>query len=88
VIAALHPAGFPVPNPLHLCEDPDVVGAPFSVMSYVDGRTLILLEDYAGLDRTTVARPDELLVDPDGSGLVPRPKTHHSELRKQADFRR
>jgi aminoglycoside phosphotransferase (APT) family kinase protein len=29
VIAALHPAGFPVAAPLHLCEAPDVIGAPF-----------------------------------------------------------
>ena len=38
VIAALYPTGFPVPVPLHLCADPDVIGAPFYLMSYVDGR--------------------------------------------------
>ena len=36
-IAALHPEGFPVPRPLGLCSDPDVNGAPFYVMDYVDG---------------------------------------------------
>ena len=37
VIAALHPEGFPVPRPLGLCADPDVNGAPFYVMDYVEG---------------------------------------------------
>ena len=36
-IAALHPVGFPVPRPLGLCGDPEVSGAPFYVMDYVDG---------------------------------------------------
>jgi aminoglycoside phosphotransferase (APT) family kinase protein len=63
VIAALHPAGFPVPAPLHLCEDPDVIGAPFCLMSYVDGRTLLSLDALASLDRTAAARVGELLVD-------------------------
>ena len=36
-IAALHPVGFPVPRPLGLCADPDLNGAPFYVMDYVDG---------------------------------------------------
>ena len=40
VIAALHPTGFPVPQPLGLCEDGAVIGAPFYVMALVEGRTL------------------------------------------------
>ncbi len=36
-IAGLHPTGFPVPQPLGLCTDPDVNGATFYVMEYVDG---------------------------------------------------
>jgi aminoglycoside phosphotransferase (APT) family kinase protein len=39
LIAALHPAGFPVPRPYALCEDPAVIGAPFYVMAMVEGRT-------------------------------------------------
>jgi aminoglycoside phosphotransferase (APT) family kinase protein len=37
VISALARAGFPVPEPLLLCPDADVIGAPFYVMRYVDG---------------------------------------------------
>ena len=40
LISALHPAGFPVAKPYALCEDPEVIGAPFYVMSLVHGRTL------------------------------------------------
>lgn len=40
VIAGLHPAGFPVPRPYGLCEDPEVIGSAFYVMEMVRGRTL------------------------------------------------
>jgi aminoglycoside phosphotransferase (APT) family kinase protein len=40
VIAGLHPTGFPVPRPYGLCEDAEVIGAPFYVMEMVEGRTL------------------------------------------------
>jgi aminoglycoside phosphotransferase (APT) family kinase protein len=36
-IAALHPTDVPVPEPKVNCEDPSVIGAPFYVMSFVDG---------------------------------------------------
>jgi len=38
VISALHRQNFPVPEPLAHCDDADIVGTPFFVMSYVDGR--------------------------------------------------
>ena len=38
VLTGLHRAGFPVPAPLALCADPDVTGAPFLAMEFVDGR--------------------------------------------------
>jgi aminoglycoside phosphotransferase (APT) family kinase protein len=38
VIAALHPAGFPVPRPYGLCEDDGVIGSMFYVMQLVEGR--------------------------------------------------
>jgi aminoglycoside phosphotransferase (APT) family kinase protein len=38
VISALHCQNFPVPEPLIYCADADVVGTPFFVMSYVEGR--------------------------------------------------
>lgn len=40
LIAALHPAGYPVPRPLALCEDAGVIGAPFYLMERVAGRTI------------------------------------------------
>ena len=40
LIAALHPAGFPVPRPIALCEDAAVIGAPFYLMERVAGRTI------------------------------------------------
>ena len=39
LISALHPVGFPVPRPYALCEDPEVIGAPFYLMGLVEGRT-------------------------------------------------
>jgi aminoglycoside phosphotransferase (APT) family kinase protein len=39
LIAALHPARFPVARPYALCEDAEVIGAPFYVMEMVEGRT-------------------------------------------------
>ena len=37
VITALHPTDVPVPATYALCEDPDVIGAPFFVMEQVSG---------------------------------------------------
>jgi aminoglycoside phosphotransferase (APT) family kinase protein len=62
VIAALHPTGFPVPTPLHLCPDVDVIGAPFYLMSYVDGQVLRTYEDIQALSPQTARRSSELLV--------------------------
>ena len=38
VTAALHPAGFPVAEPIHLCLDESIIGSWFYVMRYVEGR--------------------------------------------------
>ncbi|MFH8341399.1 phosphotransferase family protein [Streptomyces sp. AM6-12] len=37
VISALHPTSVPVPAPVLLCEDEEVLGAPFYVMEFVAG---------------------------------------------------
>ncbi|GLX02495.1 phosphotransferase family protein [Microtetraspora sp. NBRC 16547] len=37
VMTALGDTGVPVPVTYHLCQDPDVIGAPFYVMEYVEG---------------------------------------------------
>jgi len=39
LLSALHPTGFPVPRPIALCEDENVIGAPFYLMAMVEGRT-------------------------------------------------
>ncbi len=38
MIKALETQGLPVPRALHLCEDPAIIGTPFYVMEYVNGR--------------------------------------------------
>jgi aminoglycoside phosphotransferase (APT) family kinase protein len=38
VISALHRQDFPVPEPIVYCDDPEVVGTPFFIMGYVEGR--------------------------------------------------
>jgi aminoglycoside phosphotransferase (APT) family kinase protein len=40
VMHALGPVGVPVPRMRVLCEDPGVIGTPFYIMDYVDGRVL------------------------------------------------
>ncbi|MFH8977528.1 phosphotransferase family protein [Streptomyces sp. NPDC017890] len=37
VISALHPTDVPVPRPVLLCEDEEVLGSPFYVMEFVEG---------------------------------------------------
>ncbi|WP_428934273.1 phosphotransferase family protein [Streptomyces sp. ACT015] len=54
VISALHPTEVPVPRPLLLCEDEEVLGAPFYVMEFVEGTPYRTAEQLAplGADRT------------------------------------
>ncbi|MDX3850557.1 phosphotransferase family protein [Streptomyces sp. AK02-01A] len=49
VIKALHPTAVPVPEPLLLCEDESVLGAPFYVMEYVAGTPYRTAEQLAPL---------------------------------------
>jgi aminoglycoside phosphotransferase (APT) family kinase protein len=63
VIAALHPTGFPVPAPLYLCQDESVIGAPFYLMSYVDGRVLRGAEEIDCMTPLAARRVSEVLVD-------------------------
>jgi aminoglycoside phosphotransferase (APT) family kinase protein len=48
VMAGLARVGFPVPRMDLLCQDTDVLGAPFVVMEYVPGRVLTELDQTAG----------------------------------------
>ncbi|MBO9520621.1 MAG: phosphotransferase family protein [Nocardioidaceae bacterium] len=54
VMAALQPTAVPVPGTVVLCEDPEVLGAPFYVMEKVAGRPYRFVDDIAplGPDRT------------------------------------
>lgn len=38
VITALEAQGFPAPKTFALCEDPDIIGTPFFIMDFVEGR--------------------------------------------------
>jgi aminoglycoside phosphotransferase (APT) family kinase protein len=78
VITALHGTAVPVPGALALCEDRSVLGAPFYVMSEVDGVVFRAAEDTEALTTQTRAALAELLiqaladlhaVDPDDVGL-------------------
>jgi aminoglycoside phosphotransferase (APT) family kinase protein len=62
LLAALHPLGFPVPEPLALCDDPEVIGAVFYVMEMARGRSYPngSLPDF---DPATRSRMYEQLVD-------------------------
>lgn len=57
VIAGLHPTNVPVPEPVLLCEDEEVVGAPFYVMEFVDGTPYRTSDQLAplGPERTRAA---------------------------------
>jgi aminoglycoside phosphotransferase (APT) family kinase protein len=47
VLSALAGSDVPVPTPLALCADEDVIGAPFYLMDHVEGRVLRTVEDAA-----------------------------------------
>ncbi|GAB2462402.1 phosphotransferase family protein [Jatrophihabitans fulvus] len=63
MISALRDTAVPVATPVALCEDKDVIGAPFYLMHFVDG---VVLDTREALDRLTPAdatRCCEVLVD-------------------------
>ncbi|WP_414169683.1 phosphotransferase family protein [Streptoverticillium reticulum] len=79
VIGALHGTAVPVPEPLLLCEDEDVIGAPFYVMEFVEGTPYRSAAELAaiGPDRTrkVVLQLADILadlhaVDPAAVGLA------------------
>jgi aminoglycoside phosphotransferase (APT) family kinase protein len=45
VLSALHGSDIPVPRPVALCQDPEVIGAPFYLMEHVTGLVLRTRED-------------------------------------------
>jgi aminoglycoside phosphotransferase (APT) family kinase protein len=64
IIAALGPTPVPVPAALAACDDPDVIGAPFYVMAFVDGVVLHDTETaLSQLDLPARAHAGESLID-------------------------
>ena len=61
VISALHGSSVPVPEPVALCEDRDVLGEPFYLMSFVDG--IVVERPELVPDPATATRITEQLVD-------------------------
>ncbi|MFC4565388.1 phosphotransferase family protein [Nocardiopsis mangrovi] len=79
VISALAPTAVPVPRTVLSCPDPDVIGAPFYVMEFVEGTPFRRAGhlDALGAERTraiALAMVDTLValhaVDPAGAGLA------------------
>jgi len=61
VLSALSGTAVPVPQPLAICTDPDVVGAPFYLMRHVDGLVLRTMQDGELLSVEQAAELSELL---------------------------
>ena len=55
LLTALYPSGFPVPQPIAYCDDPDVIGSVFYLMDMVEGRIHWdgSLPDISHADRTS-----------------------------------
>ncbi len=63
VLTALGTTAVPVPRTLGLCDDPDVNGAPFYVMAFVDGHILRNEAAAAALSEAARAHAGESLID-------------------------
>lgn len=63
VISALAPTPVPVADAVALCADPEVLGAPFYVMSFVDGVVIDKADVVHGLDQHQARDVCEQLVD-------------------------
>jgi aminoglycoside phosphotransferase (APT) family kinase protein len=63
IISALRRTPVPVPHPVVLCEEPEVLGAQFYLMSFVDGVVLDKPETLALLTPETAASACERLID-------------------------
>ena len=63
VISALRDTGVPVAHTVALCEDVDVIGSPFYLMSFVDGVVLDKPASVAALTPATARSTCEQLID-------------------------
>jgi aminoglycoside phosphotransferase (APT) family kinase protein len=87
IIAALQGSGVPVPGVVGMCDDTDVIGAPFYVMDFIEGHIIKTLEDAEPFTTDQRRQQSESLVDvlavlhaldPDDVGL--------GELGKKEDY--
>ena len=58
IISALGPTAVPVPDALGRCDDPDVNGSPFYVMSFVDGMSNPCLTPFSATSSRVPASRD------------------------------
>ena len=56
VLSALHGTAVPVPRPVALCQDTEILGAPFYLMEWVDGVVFRTSEDARLLSRLRAGR--------------------------------
>jgi aminoglycoside phosphotransferase (APT) family kinase protein len=63
VVAALGSTGVPVPRAVLYCADTDVIGAPFTIVSYVEGTVLRDGDDAASLSAHDARRCADTLLD-------------------------
>jgi aminoglycoside phosphotransferase (APT) family kinase protein len=78
LLSALHPLGFPVPQPLAICDDPLVIGAIFYVMEMAKGRPYAdgALPDFDPATRRHMYQQlidtlaDLHVIDPEAAGLA------------------
>jgi aminoglycoside phosphotransferase (APT) family kinase protein len=63
VLTALCATAVPVPQPLAICADADVIGAPFYLMRFVDGAVLRTVQDGATLTPERAAELSNLMAE-------------------------
>jgi aminoglycoside phosphotransferase (APT) family kinase protein len=63
VATALSGTGVPIAEPVLLCEDTEVIGAPFTLVAFVDGRTFRTQTDLVSLTDDEVRAADYALVE-------------------------
>ena len=79
VLTGLSAVGFPVPRPVALCEDTEVIGAPFVLMEFVDGLVIADAVSASSLDPISARKASQNFVqclanlhdiDPRAAGLA------------------
>jgi aminoglycoside phosphotransferase (APT) family kinase protein len=63
IISALAPSPVPVPDCVAFCQDPEVTGAPFYVMSFVDGLVIRSPASTESMTRDDANRATDSLID-------------------------